>query len=307
MGHADDDFIDTEHAAAADRLVHRDDQRLATLQRETLLPDILGVQVALEGLGCGQPLQQALFLIGAVGGARADGLEALLQPALLGIVAHVHVLDADRTAVGLPEGGNDVAKLGVLRRAPERPDIEGLVQVGIGKAVEGQFEFMDRRARHPLERIELRPARTENAVGIDQLEHRNLLLAIAAGSLRHRTETAVPGQFGKGGDHRRVGDVAGDITRHLGQAVEIVTPFRGDGGRILEIVLVELFDEWRIATKKHRAVEELIHRGHRLPLEGIVFSASAVSAGKKGRPEAARFPTQPRWASGTTLRRAAPM
>ena len=265
VGHADHHFVDTHAAGDADRFIHGNDQRFAAFQRETLLADILGMQVALQRLGCGQPLQQALFLVGAVTGARADRLEALLQPALLGVVAHVHVFDANRAAVGLPQGTEDVAELGVLRRPLERPGIEGLVQVGVGKAVEGQFEFVNLRTRHPLERIEFSPARAEDAVGIDQLENRNLLFAIATGRLRRRAEPAILAEFGKSCDDRRVRHVAGNVTRHLGQAVEIVTPFGGNGSRVVEIVLVELFDEWCIATEKHRAVEKLIHRSHRHP------------------------------------------
>ena len=75
-----------------------------------------------------------------------------------------------------------------LRRTLERTGVEGLVQVGIGKPVEGQLQFLNGRTRHPLERIEFRPARTENAVRIDQLEHRNLLLVFFASRRCHRAE-----------------------------------------------------------------------------------------------------------------------
>ena len=52
-------------AAAADQRVHQRDQRVAAFQREALLADVLGVQVALEALGGGQALEHALLVVGA--------------------------------------------------------------------------------------------------------------------------------------------------------------------------------------------------------------------------------------------------
>ena len=49
--HADDDFLYALRAAALHQLVHRDDEALAAFEREALLADVLGVQVALEPLG----------------------------------------------------------------------------------------------------------------------------------------------------------------------------------------------------------------------------------------------------------------
>ena len=69
--------------------------------RRSALAHVSGVQVALQGFSGGEALEEALLLLRVVGGAGADGLEALLQPALLGVIAHVHVFDADRAAVGL--------------------------------------------------------------------------------------------------------------------------------------------------------------------------------------------------------------
>ena len=72
-------------------------------------------------------------------------------------------------------------------------------------------------------------------------------------------------------DSGEEGYVTGDKARHLGQAVEIVTPLGRHGGRIVEIALVEFFDERRVAAEVQGAVEQLVHRGHGHPLEGIVF------------------------------------
>jgi hypothetical protein len=63
MGHADDHFLHADTAGGADQLVHGQDQRLAAFEREALLADILGMQVALQGLCLGQLHQEALLVL----------------------------------------------------------------------------------------------------------------------------------------------------------------------------------------------------------------------------------------------------
>ena len=82
--HADDDLLHALAAGALDELVHRGDEALAAFEREALLADVLGVQVALEALGGGQPLEDVELLVGAERRLGADRLEPLLPPALLG-------------------------------------------------------------------------------------------------------------------------------------------------------------------------------------------------------------------------------
>ena len=65
MRHADDDLLHALAAGALDELVHRGDEALAALEREALLADVLGVQVALEPFGRGQPLEDVDLLVGA--------------------------------------------------------------------------------------------------------------------------------------------------------------------------------------------------------------------------------------------------
>ncbi len=50
VGHADHDVLDLIVAGLANDLVHHRNQRIAAFQREALLADVLGVQVALQGL-----------------------------------------------------------------------------------------------------------------------------------------------------------------------------------------------------------------------------------------------------------------
>ena len=177
-----------------------------------------------------------------------------MQPALLVVVGHIHVLDTHGAAIRLLEGFDDIAKLGSFGQAFERADVEGLVQVSIVKTVEAKFEFVDFRPGQALERVEFGPAGTHGTIGGDKLANGGLFLDIATGDGRCRAESAVLSQFGKGSNNRRVGDVTGDKAWHLCQAVEVVAPFSRNGGRIVEIVFVKLFYKRRVAAKEHRAI-----------------------------------------------------
>jgi hypothetical protein len=71
VGHADHDFLHALLRQPLDQLVHRGDEALAAFKREALLAHILGVQVALQALGCGQAVEDVLFLLGVEGGLAA--------------------------------------------------------------------------------------------------------------------------------------------------------------------------------------------------------------------------------------------
>ena len=65
MRHADDAFFDALLAAALDQIVDQRDQRVAAFEREALLADVLGMQVALEALGRRQLPEEVLLLVGS--------------------------------------------------------------------------------------------------------------------------------------------------------------------------------------------------------------------------------------------------
>ena len=62
--HADDDLVQAALGRALQDLVEQRDQRLAALEREPLLPDVLGLQERLERLGRVEPVQDVLLLVG---------------------------------------------------------------------------------------------------------------------------------------------------------------------------------------------------------------------------------------------------
>ena len=71
---------------------------VAALQREALLADVLGVQVALQAFRGGQLPQNVLLLIDAEAMLHARHLETVLQPQALVGVRHVRELRADGVA-----------------------------------------------------------------------------------------------------------------------------------------------------------------------------------------------------------------
>ena len=65
MRHADDALLDALLTAALDQIVDQRDQRIAAFEREALLADVLGVQVALEAFGRRELPEDVLLLVGS--------------------------------------------------------------------------------------------------------------------------------------------------------------------------------------------------------------------------------------------------
>ncbi len=99
--HADDDLVQFVRRRGVQHRVQQRHHGFGALQREPLLPDVLGLQERLERLGRVE-LRQDVLLLGRLGlGVRL--LDPLLQPFALVGFEDVHVLDADRAAVGVAQ------------------------------------------------------------------------------------------------------------------------------------------------------------------------------------------------------------
>ena len=114
---------------------------LAAFAGEALLPDVFRVQVALERLRGGQPLEDVPLLLGGVRRPRADRLQPLLDEALGRRVRDVHVLGAERAAVRVLERRDEVAQPHPLGPGLERADVELGVEVGLREAVRREIEI----------------------------------------------------------------------------------------------------------------------------------------------------------------------
>ena len=124
-------------AAAADQLVEQRDQAVAAFQREALLADVLGVQVALEAVGLrSSRSSMRLLLVGARGRTcrRRASRRSCIQWRCVG-VGDVHELGADAAGVGRLQQRDQVAQLQPLRTG-QGAGVEFGVEVGVGQAVE---------------------------------------------------------------------------------------------------------------------------------------------------------------------------
>ena len=264
VGHADDDFLHALDAGALHQLVHRDDEALAAFEREALLADELRVQVALEAFGRGQAVEDVLLFLGVVGGLAADRLDPLLPPALLTGVGDVHELGADGAAVGFAQRLQDLAQRHVLvGREIRVRRRERDVHVGFGQVVERRIELGDARTLGALERIEVGPARAEEAVRGDQRLDVDLLARDGeVGRAGLDGERIGLGALREGLDDRRVRHVAGIGAvgrRHVLQRVEIGAPGVRHGAGVLEVGLIHLLHVRRVAAEQVGVRPVLIH------------------------------------------------
>ena len=100
VGHAHDHFNDAMLGELLHQTVQRDHERVPPLERETLLPDILAMEEALEEFRLGEPLQRHTLGLDLRIGLVDAGLDPLPDP-----VSHfgrldVHELKTDLAAIG---------------------------------------------------------------------------------------------------------------------------------------------------------------------------------------------------------------
>ena len=79
VGRTDDHFLQAMVATLADQFVHGGDEALAAFQREALLANVAGVQVALQTLGGGQALEDAFCSALKLKRPRTDSRRSWIQ------------------------------------------------------------------------------------------------------------------------------------------------------------------------------------------------------------------------------------
>ena len=125
-------------AAAPSSDVEDRDGRLGAVDAEALLAEVLGGEELLERLGRVEPLEDVALLVGVE--RDVDALDLVLDPRLLGRLLDVHVLDADRAAVGVAQHVQDVAERHAVAAA-EAVGEELAVEVPDGEPVGGRVEL----------------------------------------------------------------------------------------------------------------------------------------------------------------------
>ncbi|MNX78704.1 hypothetical protein D3C86_1103090 [compost metagenome] len=169
VGHAEDDLVNAQVAAALDHLLQGRDHGLAAVQAEALGAGEALVQEAFKALGLDQLVQdgQLAFLGEGVLLELVRAFEALLQPGLLFRLGDVHELHADVAAVGALEQLEHLTDRAGLQ-AQDAVEEDRAVHVGGGEAVEfgGQLGVFDRLL--DTQRVQRRLQVAAHAVAADQ-------------------------------------------------------------------------------------------------------------------------------------------
>ena len=172
VGHAHHRLVHALVDGLVEDRVEDHDRRLRTFEAETLLPDVAGVEEALEDLGRVETVEDVALLLRVERGG--DPLDVLLDPPLLVGVLDVHVLDAERPAVGVAEDVEDlVERRGLPAGEPVGDELAR--QVPDGEAVVERVELGVELGRLGVERVEVGDQVAPYPVHVDERLHVDLL------------------------------------------------------------------------------------------------------------------------------------
>jgi hypothetical protein len=235
-------------------------RRVAAFQREALLADVFGVQVALQPLGRGQAFEDALLVGGRAAVVAAGGFQALVHPAALFGVGDVHELGADAAGIGRLEQVDQLPQLHPLATG-HAAGAEFAPGVAFGQAMEAQRQVRRLGFRRQAQRIEVGgqvPART---VGGDQLADAALALVAHAACRGDHATRGQPAGLGDLLDDGGVRDVAGFAAL---EPIEILPPLGIDAVRGDQVLLVEILHIGAIGTELGglgKLLQETVHHG----------------------------------------------
>ena len=233
--HADHGLQHPLGAEPLQQLVQAGNQGLPALQPKPLDARIAAVQVLLQPLGGGQPLQDGSLVRRRQPPTGALHLQAGLHPELLRRLGQMHVLGADAAAIEHLQGGDDVPELGGAVPIVQKVRVENFVEVGGGEIMVAQIEHRHGPPLHHAQGVDVRLFVPPRAIGGNQVEHAHLLAFMlvhnrGAFALRARLQAVAADAF-KVGDDPAVGnfDLGGRRSRR--QAVEIAAPLGGQALR----------------------------------------------------------------------------
>ena len=287
MRHPDHDFLDAPVPCGADHVVENRNQRLAAFQREPLLPDKLGVEVAFETLCAVQAGEHAAASLAAQAAAGPVLFESLPQPEPLPGTGYVGEFHGDPAAIDPFQHVQDIPEFHPRVSGSGKPSGEVLgVQVGFIEAEKIQLHDRWRGPFPQVQGIQVRDLMPTQTVDLNEPGYRSLLFA-------HLLDGRAPLPTDSGGDGERLpwpfsfrpgygllvtfalgaGDrllglfaldaddrfvrpcafgaddrLAGHIPRlFAADSAEISLPFRRNAARILEIGFVKRFHVGRVA------------------------------------------------------------
>jgi len=158
--------------AASSKTVSRTTMSTRRPRARSASAHVAGVEEALEDLGRVEQLQDVLLLVLLHGGRHA--LDLLLDPALLHRVLDVHVLDAERPAVGVAQDVEDLVERGHFEGG-QPVGHEAPRQVPDGEPVGERVELGVRVRRLGVEGVEVGDEVAPHAIDVDQRLHAHLL------------------------------------------------------------------------------------------------------------------------------------
>ncbi|MNU43136.1 hypothetical protein D3C71_319130 [compost metagenome] len=255
VGHAEDDLVNAQVAAALDHLLQGRDHGLAAVQAEALGAGEALVQEAFKALGLDQLVQDGQLAFPGEGVLLelVRAFKALLQPGFLFRLGDVHVLHADVAAVGALEDLQHLTDRAGLQ-AQDAVQEDRAVHVGGGEAVEfgGQLGVFDRLL--DTQRVQRRLQVAAHAVAADQHQGADRVMGGGAHVGGGQPARGVSSQIPRSGGRRtRTGLAGGGLGIDLGRRPAAVedggvlgrigggaTAPRTGGGRLLHQVGVVL-------------------------------------------------------------------
>ena len=179
MGHADDDFLQAELAAALDDLLERRDHRLAAVEAEALGAGIFDVEEFSKPSASTSFDRMARLPSRVKVDLLVGSLDALLDPGLLGRIGDVDEFEADGAAIGAAQDRQHLAH-GREFEAEHVVDEDLAVVVGLDEAVGRRMELLVVLLRLEAERIEVGVQVAAHAEGAD---HHDRADRVAGGAL----------------------------------------------------------------------------------------------------------------------------
>ena len=208
--HPEDDLGDPGVGCGVEHGVEERDRRLGALEAESLLPHVAQVEEGLEGLGGVQPAEDVPLHLWRH--RLGNPLDVVLDPELLLWTLDVHVLHADRVAVGVAQDLEDLRQGEDL--APRQAEgVEGAVEIVRPDPVLLGVEVGADLAWFGLERVEPRDEVAAHPVHVDERPDHQLLFQLVAVWFGRRTALRPTERFARdpeGGEHLVVEVVLAD-------------------------------------------------------------------------------------------------
>src|SRR5262249_15081920 len=154
MGHAHDNLLHPERAAALDDLLERRDHRFGAVEAEALGAGEFQITEFLEAFGFHELVEDGALSFAGERDLLVRAFDALLNPALLCAVGNVQELDAQRLAIGAPQNGDDLTDRAEFE--PEHLVEENRpVEIGFAKPIGRGLELFLLARWLQTERIEI--------------------------------------------------------------------------------------------------------------------------------------------------------